>query len=88
MTLAHAAGPRAGHRGDGRHHLALVKRLFLASGVIVGVAYRAWVYRQQWRELFLDFFPIDLTVGSVAFTVEVGRYALPICHVSWNFQWG
>ncbi|OQW35081.1 MAG: hypothetical protein A4E19_01800 [Nitrospira sp. SG-bin1] len=58
---------------------SLVKRLLLVPGLIVTAACGAWVYRARWRELLpLYLFPIGLTAGYVPFTVEAGRYALPV----------
>jgi 4-amino-4-deoxy-L-arabinose transferase-like glycosyltransferase len=58
---------------------SLLKRLFLIPGIIVVAMCSAWVHRERWRELLpLYLFPVGLTAGYVPFTVEAGRYALPV----------
>jgi 4-amino-4-deoxy-L-arabinose transferase-like glycosyltransferase len=58
---------------------SLLKRLFLMPGFIVVAMCSAWVHRERWRDLLpLYMFPIGLTAGYVPFTVEAGRYALPV----------
>ncbi len=58
---------------------SLLKRLFLMPGFIFVAMCSAWVYRKRWRDLLpLYLFPVGLTAGYVPFTVEAGRYALPV----------
>jgi hypothetical protein len=58
---------------------SLLKRLFLMPGFIVVAMCSAWVHRKRWRYLLpLYLFPVGLTAGYVPFTVEAGRYALPV----------
>jgi len=58
---------------------SLVKRLLLVPGLIVMACFSAWVHREHWKTLLpLYLFPIGLTAGYVPFTVEAGRYALPV----------
>ena len=58
---------------------SLLKRLFLMPGFIVVAMCSVWVHRERWRDLLpLYMFPIGLTAGYVPFTVEAGRYALPV----------
>jgi 4-amino-4-deoxy-L-arabinose transferase-like glycosyltransferase len=58
---------------------SLFKRLLLVPALIVVAAWSAWCHRARWRELLpLYLFPIGLTSGYVPFTVEAGRYALPV----------
>lgn len=58
---------------------SLVKRLLLVPGLIVLACFSAWVHREHWKTLLpLYLFPIGLTAGYVPFTVEAGRYALPV----------
>lgn len=58
---------------------SLVKRLLLLPGLIVVAACSAWIHQDRWRDLLpLYVFPVGLTAGYVPFTVEAGRYALPV----------
>jgi hypothetical protein len=58
---------------------SLMKRLLLVPSLVVLAAWSAWCHRARWRELLpLYLFPIGLTAGYVPFTVEAGRYALPV----------
>lgn len=58
---------------------SLAKRLLLMPGLIVIAACSACVHRKRWRDLLpLYLFPVGLTAGYVPFTVEAGRYALPV----------
>lgn len=55
------------------------KRLFLIPGLVLLAVWSAWSHRVRWRELLpLYLFPIGLMCGYVLFTVEAGRYALPV----------
>lgn len=55
------------------------KRLLLIPGLVVLALWSAWFHRARWREcLPLYLFPIGLMLGYVPFTVEAGRYALPV----------
>ena len=58
---------------------SLFKRLLVVPGFIILAICSAWAHRKRWRELLpLYLFPIGLTAGYVPFTVEAGRYALPV----------
>lgn len=58
---------------------SLLKRLLFIPCLIVMALWSAWGERERWRELLpLFLFPIGLTAGYVPFTVEAGRYALPV----------
>ncbi|MBX3320826.1 MAG: glycosyltransferase family 39 protein [Nitrospira sp.] len=58
---------------------SLVKRLLLIPGLIVLACISAWMQRARWETLLpLYLFPVGLTAGYVPFTVEAGRYALPV----------
>lgn len=58
---------------------SLAKRLVLVPGLIVLALWSGWRDRERWREwLPLCLFPLGLTAGYVPFTVEAGRYALPV----------
>lgn len=58
---------------------SVAKRLLLIPGLIVLALWSAWSHRARWRELLpLYLFPIGLMSGYVLFTVEAGRYALPV----------
>ena len=58
---------------------SVVKRLLLIPGLVVLALWSAWSHRSRWRELLpLYIFPIGLMLGYVPFTVEAGRYALPV----------
>jgi len=55
------------------------KRLLLIPGLVVLALWSAWFHRSRWRELLpLYIFPIGLMLGYIPFTVEAGRYALPV----------
>ena len=58
---------------------SVAKRLLLIPGLVVLALWSAWSHRSRWRELLpLYIFPIGLMLGYVPFTVEAGRYALPV----------
>jgi len=58
---------------------SVAKRLLLIPGLILLALWSAWSHRPRWRELLpLYIFPIGLTLGYIPFTVEAGRYALPV----------
>ncbi|MDH4187708.1 MAG: glycosyltransferase family 39 protein [Nitrospira sp.] len=58
---------------------SLAKRVLLIPGLVVASLWSAWVHRDRSRELMpLYVFPIGLMAGYVLFTVEAGRYALPV----------
>jgi 4-amino-4-deoxy-L-arabinose transferase-like glycosyltransferase len=58
---------------------SVAKRLLLIPGLIVLALWSAWSHRFRWRELLpLYIFPIGLMLGYIPFTVEAGRYALPV----------
>jgi 4-amino-4-deoxy-L-arabinose transferase-like glycosyltransferase len=58
---------------------SLAKRLLLIPGLVVLALWSAWSHRSRWRDLLpLYVFPIGLMLGYVPFTVEAGRYALPV----------
>lgn len=55
------------------------KRLLLIPGLVLLALWSAWSHRARWRDLLpLYVFPIGLMSGYVLFTVEAGRYALPV----------
>jgi hypothetical protein len=55
------------------------KRLLLISGLVVLALRSTWSHRSRWREFLpLSIFPIGLILGYIPFTVEAGRYALPV----------
>jgi 4-amino-4-deoxy-L-arabinose transferase-like glycosyltransferase len=55
------------------------KRLFLIPGLVLLAIWSAWFHRTRWQALLpLYLFPIGLMSGYVLFTVEAGRYALPV----------
>lgn len=57
----------------------VLKQLLVVPGILVIAVGSAWVHRERWRDLLpLYLFPIGLTAGYVPFTVEAGRYALPV----------
>ncbi len=57
----------------------LLKRLLVVPSIIIMAVGSAWVHRERWRDLLpLYLFPIGLAAGYVPFTVEAGRYALPV----------
>lgn len=69
----------AAERGWAVAIYSLAKRLLLIPGLIMLAACSAWVHRKRWRDLLpLYLFPIGLMAGYVPFTVEAGRYALPV----------
>lgn len=77
--LVHGLQKDAAERGWAVAIYSLVKRLLLVPGLIVVAACSAWVHRNRWRDLLpLYLFPVGLTAGYVPFTVEAGRYALPV----------
>ena len=58
---------------------SMAKRLLLIPGLIVLACVSAWIHRDRWKTLLpLYAFPIGLMAGYVPFTVEAGRYALPV----------
>ena len=55
------------------------KRLLLIPGLVVLALWSAWFHHARWRDLLpLYVFPIGLMLGYVPFTVEAGRYAVPV----------
>ena len=77
--LAKALREDAGDRGWVVATYGLLKRLLVVPGIILMAVGSAWVHRERWRDLLpLYLFPIGLTAGYVPFTVEAGRYALPV----------
>ncbi len=58
---------------------SLAKRLVLVPGLVLLALLSAWYERARWRELLpLYVFPLGLMAGYIPFTVEAGRYALPV----------
>ena len=58
---------------------SVAKRLLLIPGLVVLALWSAWCHRSRWQELLpLYIFPIGLMLGYIPFTVEAGRYALPV----------
>jgi 4-amino-4-deoxy-L-arabinose transferase-like glycosyltransferase len=58
---------------------SVAKRLLLMPGLVLLALWSAWFHRSRWRELLpLYIFPIGLMLGYIPFTVEAGRYALPV----------
>lgn len=58
---------------------SVAKRLLLIPGLVVLALWSAWSHRSRWQGLLpLYIFPIGLMLGYVPFTVEAGRYALPV----------
>ena len=58
---------------------SVAKRLLLIPGLIGLSLWSAWLHQSRWRELLpLYVFPIGLMLGYIPFTVEAGRYALPV----------
>ena len=58
---------------------SVAKRLLLIPGLVALTLWSAWFYRSRWRDLLpLYVFPIGLMLGYIPFTVEAGRYALPV----------
>ncbi|MBI3806551.1 MAG: glycosyltransferase family 39 protein [Nitrospirae bacterium] len=58
---------------------SVAKRLLLIPGLIGLSLWSAWFHQSRWRELLpLYVFPIGLMLGYIPFTVEAGRYALPV----------
>lgn len=77
--LTHGLQTDAAERGWAVAIYSLAKRLLFIPGLIVIAVCSAWVHRKRWRNLLpLYLFPIGLTAGYVPFTVEAGRYALPV----------
>ena len=77
--LAEALWKDAAERGWAVATYGLLKRLLVVPSIILMALGSAWVYRERWRDLLpLYMFPIGLTAGYVPFTVEAGRYALPV----------
>lgn len=77
--LVHGVRQDAMERGWAVALYSLVKRILLVPGLLVMACFSAWVHREQWRTLLpLYLFPVGLTAGYVPFTVEAGRYALPV----------
>lgn len=80
-TEGFADGWRADAMDRGRlvAGFSLVKRLVLVPGLILLALWSLWRDRDRWRVLLpLCLFPVGLTAGYVPFTVEAGRYALPV----------
>lgn len=77
--LAEALRKDAAERGWAVAMYGLLKRLLVVPSIILMAVGSAWVHRERWRDLLsLYLFPIGLTAGYVPFTVEAGRYALPV----------
>lgn len=58
---------------------SVAKRLVFVPALMAAALWSAWCFRDRWRELLpLYVFPIGLTLGYIPFTVEAGRYALPV----------
>jgi 4-amino-4-deoxy-L-arabinose transferase-like glycosyltransferase len=77
--LAEALRKDATERGWAVAMYGLLKRLLVVPSLILMAVGSAWVHRERWRDLLpLYLFPIGLTAGYVPFTVEAGRYALPV----------
>ena len=77
--LAEALRKDAAERGWTVATYGFLKRLLVVPSIIVMAVGSAWVHRERWRDLLpLYLFPIGLTAGYVPFTVEAGRYALPV----------
>ena len=77
--LAEALRKDAAERGWTVATYGLLKRLLVVPSIILMAVGSAWVHRGRWRDLLpLYLFPIGLTAGYVPFTVEAGRYALPV----------
>lgn len=58
---------------------SVAKRLLLIPALIGLSLWSAWSHQSRWRELLpLYIFPIGLMLGYIPFTVEAGRYALPV----------
>jgi 4-amino-4-deoxy-L-arabinose transferase-like glycosyltransferase len=58
---------------------SLAKRLVLVPGLVLLAFLSAWCERARWRELLpLYVFSLGLMGGYIPFTVEAGRYALPV----------
>jgi 4-amino-4-deoxy-L-arabinose transferase-like glycosyltransferase len=58
---------------------SVAKRLLLIPGLVLLALWSAWSHRSRWREFLpLYIFPIGLMLGYIPFTVEAGRYALPV----------
>ena len=58
---------------------SLGKRLLLIPVVLALAFWASWHFRAQWRELWpLYALPAGITAAYVPFTVEAGRYALPV----------
>lgn len=77
--LTHGLQTDAVERGWAVAIYGLFKRLLVVPGFIVVAIYSAWVHRKRWRDLLpLYLFPVGLTAGYVPFTVEAGRYVLPV----------
>lgn len=69
----------AAERGWAVAIYSLFKRVFLIPSFIIMATCSAWIHRERWRELLpVYLFPVGLTAGYVPFTVEAGRYALPV----------
>jgi len=57
----------------------VAKRLLVIPSLIGLSLWSAWAHQSRWRELLpLYVFPIGLMLGYIPFTVEAGRYALPV----------
>jgi glycosyltransferase involved in cell wall biosynthesis/4-amino-4-deoxy-L-arabinose transferase-like glycosyltransferase len=58
---------------------SMLKRLLLVPGLMVVAMLSAWIHRTRRQDLLpLYVFPLGLTAGYAPFTVEAGRYALPV----------
>ncbi|MBS0182743.1 MAG: hypothetical protein JSS39_10105 [Nitrospira sp.] len=77
--VTHGLQTDAAERGWAVAIYGLFKRLLVVPGFIVVAICSAWVHRKRRRDLLpLYLFPLGLTAGYVPFTVEAGRYALPV----------
>ena len=55
------------------------KRWLLVPGLALLALWSAWFHHARWRALVpLYIFPLGLMLGYIPFTVEAGRYALPV----------
>jgi 4-amino-4-deoxy-L-arabinose transferase-like glycosyltransferase len=69
----------AGERGPLVAVYSMVKRLVLVPLILILAAWAAWRHRAAWRMLYPVYaLPVGLTLGYIPFSVEAGRYVLPI----------
>ncbi len=58
---------------------SLIKRVVLVPLALILAAWTVWRHRNAWRVLYPVYaLPIGLTLGYIPFSVEAGRYVLPI----------